>query len=99
MSILGTATGRAYAGVMPMDRILKSMAVALGDPGKEGSAAKGDRQRGGGSSRRNSRTRFGTCRGKPIPGVNAFSAPVFDHEHEPVLVITALGHQDSFSAD
>jgi DNA-binding IclR family transcriptional regulator len=37
--------------------------------------------------------------GKPIPGVNAFSAPVLDHGGEPVVVITALGHQDSFSAD
>jgi DNA-binding IclR family transcriptional regulator len=32
MSILGTATGRAFAGVMPADRIEKAMAVALGDP-------------------------------------------------------------------
>ena len=32
--------------------------------------------------------------GLPIPGVNAFSAPVFDHEGQAVLVLTALGHQD-----
>jgi DNA-binding IclR family transcriptional regulator len=31
--------------------------------------------------------------------VNAFSAPVFDHEGEPVLVVTAPGHQDGFSAE
>jgi DNA-binding IclR family transcriptional regulator len=37
--------------------------------------------------------------GRPIPSVNAFSAPVFDHEGQAVLVITALGHQDDFSTD
>jgi DNA-binding IclR family transcriptional regulator len=37
--------------------------------------------------------------GRPMPGVNAFSAPVFDHEGEAVLVITLLGHQDHLAAD
>ena len=37
--------------------------------------------------------------GRPVPGVNAFSAPAFDHEGEPALVITLLGHQDHLSAD
>jgi DNA-binding IclR family transcriptional regulator len=32
--------------------------------------------------------------GRPIPGVNAFSAPVFDHDGEAAVVITLLGHQD-----
>lgn len=36
--------------------------------------------------------------GRPIPGVNAFSAAVFDHEGNVVLVITALGHEDNFPA-
>jgi DNA-binding IclR family transcriptional regulator len=34
--------------------------------------------------------------GRPIPGVNAFSAPAFDHEGAPAIVITLLGHQDAF---
>src|SRR5450631_3515507 len=32
MSILDTATGRAFAGVMPIDRIERALVVALGDP-------------------------------------------------------------------
>ncbi|MBN8510193.1 MAG: IclR family transcriptional regulator, partial [Burkholderiales bacterium] len=36
--------------------------------------------------------------GHPIPGVNAFSAPAFDHEGEPALVITVLGHQDALDS-
>ena len=100
MSILGTATGRAFAAVLPTDRIEKAMAVALGDP-KELKApllkAKTRQLREAAAELRE----HGVARaeGKPMPGVNAFSAPVFDHEGEPVLVITALGAQDNFSAD
>jgi len=32
--------------------------------------------------------------GRPIPGVNAFSAAAFDHEGEPAIVVTALDHED-----
>ena len=37
--------------------------------------------------------------GRPIPGVNAFSAAAFDHEGNAALVITALGHEDNCPAD
>jgi len=37
--------------------------------------------------------------GNPIPGINAFSAPVFDHTRNIVLAITALGPVGTFSAD
>jgi len=100
MSILGTATGRAFAGVMPAHRIEEAMAQALGDPeghktpllkakAKELSAAIAE-VRDHGVSR---------AVGRPIPGVNAFSAAAFDHDGEPAIVITALGHQDNFPAD
>ena len=36
--------------------------------------------------------------GRPLPGVNAFSATAFDHEGKATLVITALGHEDNFPA-
>ena len=99
MSIFGTATGRAFAAVLPAERIEKAMAVALGDPE--------DRKARLPPKTRELREAVAELRdhgvtraeGKPIPGVNAFSAPVRDHDGEPVVVITALGHQDSFSAD
>ena len=100
MSILGTATGRAFAGVLPIDRIEKAMAVALGDPDGQKTSllkAKPKALREAIAEIRD----HGVARaeGRPIPGVNAFSAPAFDHEGEPAIVITALGHQDHFSAD
>ena len=100
MSILGTATGRAFAAVLPAERIEKAMAVALGDPEDRKAPLlkpKTKELREAAAELRD----HGVTRaeGKPIPGVNAFSAPVLDHDGEPVVVITALGHRDSFSAD
>lgn len=97
MSILGTATGRAFAGVMPIDHIERAMTVALGDPEAQKApllkSKSKDLQAAVAELHEHGVTR---AVGKPIPGVNAFSAPAFDHEGHPVIVITALGHQDSF---
>jgi DNA-binding IclR family transcriptional regulator len=100
MSILGTATGRAFAAVMPSERIEQALSGPLGDPDEQRTrlfkhlshelqaAAAEVRQHG-----------VARAEGRPIPGVNAFSAVAFDHEGEPAIVITALGHQDRFPAD
>jgi DNA-binding IclR family transcriptional regulator len=100
MSILGTATGRAFAAVLPVERLKKVLAVALGDPGAKRisllQAKPKALQEAIAELRDHGVTR---AQGRPIPGVNAFSAPAFDHEGEAVIVITALGHQDYFSAD
>ena len=105
MSLLGTATGRAFAAVLSAERIARSLAGALGASGAGGEfglqptlapldpaalQAAADELREHGVTRAN---------GRPIPSVNAFSAVAFDHEGEPAIVITALGHQDHFSAD
>ena len=100
MSILGTATGRAFAAVLPAERIEKAMAVALGDPDDRKAPLRKPKteelRQAVAELREHGVTR---AEGKPIPGVNAFSAPVLDHDGEPVVVITALGHRDGFSAD
>lgn len=100
MSILGTATGRAFAGVLPVERLEKAMAVALGDPdGRQTpllDPTSGTLQEAIAEIREHGVAR---AEGRPIPGVNAFSAPAFDHEGKPAIVITALGHQDHFPAD
>lgn len=108
MSIFGTATGRAFAGVLGRERVAAALsAAALGDPAALSTAALGD---AAASSAKAARAELdaqlaaaqaelashGCTRavGRPIPGVNAFSAPVFDHDGEPAVVITLLGHQD-----
>jgi DNA-binding IclR family transcriptional regulator len=99
MSILGTATGRAFAAVMPVERIEQAMALPLGDP----SAHKTPRVKLKSKELDHALAEVrehGVARavGNPIPGVNAFSAVAFDHEGDPVIVVTILGHQDSLSA-
>lgn len=96
MSILGTATGRAFAAVLPREKLERAMASQAGErptpPIKsldKDLADIAEEVRAHGVAR---------AVGKPIPGVNAFSSPVFDHEGHAVLVITALGHQDSFAS-
>jgi DNA-binding IclR family transcriptional regulator len=97
MSILGTATGRAFAAALPAQTIQLAMTAALGEAAPKRAAlnaadvevlrqAKADLQAHG----------VTRAHGRPIPGVNAFSAPAFDHEGAPAIVITALGHQDHF---
>jgi DNA-binding IclR family transcriptional regulator len=100
MSVLGTATGRAFAAALPEERIVQATPGALGDePGRAPalSAAERDVLR----QARHDLHRHGLVRaeGRPIPGVNAFSAPAFDHEGQPAIVVTALGHQDHFPVD
>ena len=100
MSLFTTATGRAFAGVMPRERIAATLqAVALGDGLTAARKSLPDLQAQL-APIRDELAGHGCCRaaGRPIPGVNAFSAPVFAHDGEPALVITLLGHQDNVPA-
>src|SRR5450631_4910456 len=96
MSVLGTATGRAFAAVMTPERIEQALSGPLGGP--EGQKMPLIKQRSKELREAADEVRrHGVARaqGSPIPGVNAFSAVAFDHEGEPAIVITALGHQDN----
>ncbi|MCJ0766168.1 IclR family transcriptional regulator [Variovorax terrae] len=100
MSPFGTATGRAFAGVVGSEQIADAMAgMALGFEDAPRTfdvrAYDGQIQEARDELRQHGCTR---AVGKPIPGVNAFSAPIFDHERRPVLVLTLLGREDLVSA-
>jgi len=100
MSLQGTATGRAFAAVMSAERLAEALAgIALGQAGpptKPDTSALATLM----ADARSELARHRCIRavGRPMPGVNAFSAPVFDHAAEPVLAITLLGHQDHVAA-
>jgi DNA-binding IclR family transcriptional regulator len=100
MSLLNTATGRAFAAVLPLDRIERTLAGPLGDPDQAGRPLT-PAQRAELASAVAEHGAHGVARanGRPMPGVNAFSAAALDHEGQPAIVITALGHQDHFPAD
>ncbi len=99
MSIFGTATGRAFAALLPPHRLQQAMAGALGDETGPITAPITDRDEElleiAAEMKRHGVTR---AVGRPMPGVNAFSAAAFDHEGSPALVITVLGHQDQVSS-
>jgi DNA-binding IclR family transcriptional regulator len=101
MSIFGTATGRAFAGVMSRERVAAALtAAALGDPAAGGAKPARTELVAQLASAHEELASHGCTRavGRPIPGVNAFSAPVFDHDGEAAVVITLLGHQDHMPA-
>jgi DNA-binding IclR family transcriptional regulator len=100
MSLLGTATGRVFAAFLPpkiIDTFIESGV---------GRASVGDE-----AERKITRSQVdkvvadvkgkGLARAveRPIPGVNALSAPVFDHSGSIALVITAIGPAHTFDAD
>ena len=100
MAPFGTATGEAFAATLPRREVEQALAATYGD----------DAQRVHAESRQIGRllkqaaadlAAHGLTRatGKPIPGVNAFSAPARDHEGRTVLVITALGPASDFPPD
>lgn len=104
MAMFGTATGRAFVGALPRERLLQALGgplggaldgLASGGPPVSLTPAQLDAERGPAQAELQA---HGVTRaaGRPIPGVNAFSAPVRDHEGEVALVITMLGHQDHF---
>ena len=101
MSVFGTATGRAFAAALPQARL----AEVLGGAQRPVGGLSTSRSRSRGASldagekevirqARADIARHGLIRasGQPIPGVNAFSAPCLDHDGEPALVVTMLGH-------
>jgi len=97
MSILGTATGRAFAGLLPEARITGAGTAALGDAPLRPRALSKEESRLLLQTRAELKA-HGLVRaeGHPIPGINAFSAPGLDRDGEPVIVITALGHEQDF---
>lgn len=96
---LFTATGRIFAAFLPPKLVeryvenFQSLAYPhrMGEPPdwKEVEAVIQDvREKG-----------MSRTMGAPIPGVNAFSAPVFDHEGHIVLAVTILGPAGAFEAE
>lgn len=100
MSLYGTATGRAFAAVLPAERLERALAGPFGDLPAAAAASlaapRDERLQCVDEWRREGVMRAAS---RPIPGVNALSAPAFDHEGEAALVITVLGPEDSLAIE
>jgi DNA-binding IclR family transcriptional regulator len=91
-SVRNTATGRVFAAFLPQ-AVIKAHLDAeqrngtedkrIGDPNTAASFAKEVEQI--------KRLGYATAIGSPVPGINAISAPVFDHTGQMQLAITLIG--------
>ncbi len=103
MSLLHTATGRAFAAALPQGRLalaLSGHSGAVGDPPARAARLDASAMSIVEAARKDVRL-HGVVRakGRPIPGVNAFSAPCLDHLGEPAVVITALDREEQLPVD
>jgi DNA-binding IclR family transcriptional regulator len=100
MSLIGTATGRVFAAYLPPKMIEEFIEGGLGRASVGDEAAKQMTPKQIDSSIAEVR-RYGLARAvdRPIPGVNAFSAPVFSHSGSIALAITAIGPSGTFDAN
>jgi len=93
-SVTGTATGRLFAAYLP--RATCAPVIAL--ERREGPSLRrvGVPAKGHAPADHATRIRtlgYTTTRGAPIPGINAISAPVFDHTGQMQLAITVIGSE------
>ena len=105
MGLFGTATGRAFVAALPRHRIEKTLAGPAGVQALHSTVGGSAKQRAVWIKTASDEAtaewqRHGLVRavGQPLPGVNAFSAPVLDHQGQVVLVVTLLGAAAQFSS-
>jgi DNA-binding IclR family transcriptional regulator len=100
MSMANTATGRLFAAFMPPKVVEK---LIIQDVARQGGRSDGvvvlTRAQVEAAITETRRRGMSRTLGQPIPGINAFCAPVFDAEGHMVLGITAMGPAATFDDD
>ncbi|MBC3909417.1 IclR family transcriptional regulator [Undibacterium umbellatum] len=100
MSMLGTATGLVFSAFLPQALVDKVIAREVEDELVIGQAGVQLTSRDIASVLAEVRVQgLARAQGLPIPGINALSAPVFNHACTLSLVITATGPKGSFDTD
>jgi DNA-binding IclR family transcriptional regulator len=99
MALLETATGRAFAAFMPANTVKSALESGLDRLGLGYNAKRVPKSPKVAEMLTEVRN-HGLARalGDPLPGINAFAAPVFDHAGHVALVITAMGPEGTFDA-
>ena len=99
MALLETATGRAFAAFMPPKIVSAALDGGLDRYGVGYNPKRAPKSPKTAEMLAEVR-KHGLARalGDPLPGVNAFAAPVFDYAGHVALVITAMGPEAAFDA-
>jgi len=97
MSMLGTATGLVFSAFMPPKLVESMIARELRDPAVLAQAGSAPPKKAL-EQKLDEVRRHGMARAQqaPIPGINALSAPVFDHTGSLKLAVTATGPAGGF---
>ncbi len=100
MSLAYTATGRLFAAYLPPKVVEKLIAEDVArQSGREGGTMQLTRAQVEEAIIETRRRGLSRTIGHPIPGINAFCAPVFDSAGNLVLGITAMGPEATFDND
>lgn len=97
LSILGTATGRAFAATLPKDRVEQALQGPLNEAAHS-SAARIAKELKAATAEVQAQGMTRTL-GRPLPGINAYSAPVFNADGDVVAVLTLIGHEEELTPD
>ena len=99
MGMLETATGRIFAAFLPQEVAMAALKSGLDHFGVGYNSKRAVTGPGIKTMLADIRARhLARAVGDPLPGINAFAAPVFDHEGAVVLSVTAMGPERSFDA-
>lgn len=91
-TVTGTATGRLFAAMLP-DELVRPFIeeeMVAGHDGRRIGVARSDKAFAADMAEIRRRG-FATTEGIPVPGINAVSAPVFDHSGQLQFAITVIG--------
>jgi DNA-binding IclR family transcriptional regulator len=99
MGMLETATGRIFTALLPQKVAMAALKSGLDHFGVGYNSKRAITGPGIDKMLADIRARhLARAVGDPLPGINAFAAPVFDHEGAVVLSVTAMGPKSSFDA-
>lgn len=96
MSLSNTATGRLFAAFLPPKVVENFLATDMSRLGLHADPKQHDHKKLEAELAEIRRRGMARTLGEPIPGINAFSAPVFDFEGNIVLAITVMGPLGTF---
>jgi DNA-binding IclR family transcriptional regulator len=100
MSLAHTATGRLFAAFLP-PKVVERLVVedVARQSGRSGGPLQLTRAEVDAAIAETRQRGLSRTIGQPIPGINAFAAPVFDSAGNMVLSITAMGPEATFDSD
>lgn len=97
MSMLSTATGQIFSAYLAPKLVEHAISLELPQSAAQDSRQNIKQQEGLLADVR--RRGLARVEGTPIPGVNAFSAPVFDEKHSLALAMTVIGSSGTFDSN